>query len=86
MIGAAYNFKLEDDKKDSKYMMSVAIPGFSSSVFGFTSGFAFTALFCIVVLFSGVASDNISRRLVLGIAAVLWSSTSILTAMSKSVF
>ena len=66
--------------------MSIAIPGFSKSVFAFASGFAFTAFFSFVVLFSGVASDNCSRRLLLGIAGILWSSTSILTGFSKTVF
>ena len=86
MIGAAYNFKLPDGVEDPKYMMSIAIPGFTNAVYGAASGFAFTAFFSIVVLFSGVASDNCSRRMLLGIAGILWSATSITTAFSKTVF
>ena len=84
MIGTAYNYK--DPNDDPKYMISEDIPGFTKSIFGFASGFAFTALFSIMVLFSGVASDNCSRRLILGIAGILWSLTSITTGFSKTVF
>ena len=84
MIGTAYNYK-DDGQNNPKYMMSIDIPGFSKSIFGFASGFAFTAFFSIVVLFSGVASDNCSRRMLLGVAGILWSATSITTAFSKTV-
>ena len=52
MIGTAYNYK--DPNLDPKYMISEDIPGFSKAIFGFASGFAFTALFSLMVLFSGV--------------------------------
>ena len=83
MIGTAYNYK--DPNEDPKYMISIAIPGFSKGIFGIASGFAFTALFSIMVLFSGVASDNCSRRLILGVAGILWSITSITTGFSETV-
>ena len=67
-------------------MMSIAIPGFTKSIFGFVAGFAFTLFFSVIVLISGVASDNCSRRCLLGIAGILWSATSITTAFSKTVF
>ena len=80
MIGTAYNYK--DGNDDPKYEISKDIPGFTQSIFGFASGFAFTALFSTMVLFSGLASDNCSRRLILGIAGILWSLTSITTGFS----
>ena len=65
--------------------MSIDIPGFTKSIYGIASGFAFTAFFSVVVLFSGVASDNCSRRLLLGVAGILWSFTSITTSFSVNV-
>ena len=41
-------------------------------------------LFSITVLFSGVLADNFSRRIILGLAAMLWSMTSITTAFSNT--
>jgi len=83
MISTAYNFKLPDNEKDPYYMMSVAIPNFSESRYGLLSGVLFTSLFSVTVLFSGVLSDNCSRRLLLACAAVLWSLTSITTSISQ---
>ena len=85
MISAAWNYKVDDDgTKDPFYMMSVDIPGFSSSKYGLLSGVLFTCFFSITVLFSGVASDNCSRRLLLAFAAMLWSVTSLTTAVSQN--
>ena len=64
--------------------MSLAIPGFTSSKYGLLSGVLFTSLFSVTVLFSGVMSDNCSRRLLLAFAAMLWSLTSLTTAISKT--
>ena len=69
---------------DPFYMMSVDIPGFTPSKYGLVSGVMFTSLFSIMVLFSGVASDNCSRRLLLSFAAMLWSVTSLTTAISQN--
>ena len=83
MISTAYNYKLDDeDEKDPYYMMSVDIPGFTSSKYGLIAGALFTSLFSVTVLFSGVLSDNFSRRLILAFAAMLWSATSLTTAIS----
>mmetsp|Transcript_12361 Transcript_12361/g.15770 ORF Transcript_12361/g.15770 Transcript_12361/m.15770 type:complete len:386 (+) Transcript_12361:71-1228(+) len=84
LIATAYQYKLPDDKEDPYYMMSVAIPNFSKSRYGLLSGALFTSLFSITVLFSGVLSDNCSRRLLLSFAAVLWSITSLTTAISDT--
>ena len=86
MFGSAYNFKLDDGVQDPEYMMSVAIPGFTKEEYGFISGFAFTLVFVISVLISGVVADNLSRRLVFGTAAILWSVTSITTGFSTTLF
>ena len=84
MIGTAYNYK--DPDLDPKYMIKEDIPGFTKSIFSLASGFAFTALFSLFVLFSGIASDNCSRRLILAIAGVLWSLTSITTGFSTNIY
>lgn len=85
MISAAYNYTVpEGEPDDPYYEMAVDIPGFTSSKYGLLSGVLFTSLFSITVLFSGVASDNFSRKLILAFAAVLWSITSLTTSVSKT--
>lgn len=74
----------DDEADDPYYMISVDIPGFTDSKYGLLSGVLFTSLFSVTVLFSGVASDNCSRRLLLAFAAMLWSVTSLTTAISKT--
>ena len=84
MISAAYNYTMPDHEPDDPfYMMSVDIPDFSPNKYGLLSGVMFTSLFSITVLFSGVLSDNCSRRLLLAFAAMLWSVTSLTTAISQ---
>ena len=83
MISTAYNYTMPDGEADDPfYMMSVDIPDFSASRYGLVSGAMFTSLFSLTVLFSGVLSDNCSRRLLLAFAAMLWSVTSLTTAIS----
>jgi hypothetical protein len=83
MISAAYNYTMpKGEDPDPFYMMKIDIPDFTTSKYGLLSGVMFTSLFSVTVLFSGVASDNCSRRLLLGFAAMLWSSTSLTTAIS----
>ena len=85
MISAAYNYTMKDGEADDPfYMMSVDIPGFAPNKYGLLSGVMFTSLFSITVLFSGVLSDNCSRRLLLAFAAMLWSVTSLTTAISQT--
>ena len=85
MISSAYNYSMPDgEAADPYYMISVDIPGFDTSKYGLLSGVMFTSLFSVTVLFSGVASDNCSRRLLLAFAAMLWSVTSLTTAISKT--
>ena len=83
MISTAYNYTMpEGEPDDPYYMMSIAIPNFTPSRYGLLSGVMFTSLFSVTVLFSGVLSDNYSRRLLLAFAAMLWSVTSLTTAIS----
>ena len=83
MISAAYNYTMpEGEADDPHYMMSIDIPNFTDNKYGLLSGVMFTSLFSVTVLFSGVLSDNCSRRLLLSFAAMLWSVTSITTAVS----
>jgi len=65
-------------------MMSVDIPDFTQSRYGLLAGALFTSLFSVTVLFSGVLSDNCSRRLLLAFSAILWSCTSLTTAVSQT--
>ena len=83
MISAAYNYTMPNGEPDDPhYMMSIDIPNFTPSRYGLLSGVMFTSLFSVTVLFSGVLSDNFSRRILLAVAAVLWSVTSLTTAIS----
>ena len=85
MISTAYNYKMpKGEDPDPFYMISVDIPDFTESKYGLVSGVLFTSLFSVTVLFSGVASDNCSRRLLLAFAAMLWSVTSLTTAISET--
>ena len=86
LIGAAYNFKLEDGVQDPYYMISVAIPGFTQEEFGFISGFAYTSVFVSTVFIAGIIADNCQRRLIFGLVVMLWSATCITTAMSTTLF
>lgn len=83
MISTAYNYTMPDHEADDPfYMMAIDIPDFTPSKYGLLSGVLFTSLFSVTVLFSGVMSDNCSRRLLLAFAAMLWSVTSLTTAVS----
>lgn len=85
MISTAYNYTMPNHEPDDPfYMMSVDIPNFDPSKYGLVSGVMFTSLFSVTVLFSGVLSDNCSRRLLLSFAAMLWSVTSLTTAVSQN--
>ena len=85
MISAAYNYTMpKGEADDPYYMMSVAIPNFTAGKYGLVSGVLFTSLFSVTVLFSGVLSDNCSRRLLLGFAAIFWSVTCLTTAISQN--
>ena len=85
MISTAYNYTMPDGEPDDPYyLMKLDIPGFTSSKYGLLSGVLFTSLFSVTVLFSGVMSDNCSRRLLLAFAAMLWSVTSLTTAISQT--
>jgi hypothetical protein len=86
LIGATYNFKLDDGVQDPYYMISAAIPGFTQEEFGFISGFAYTSVFVCTVFVAGIVADNCQRRLIVGLAVMLWSACSITTALSTTLF
>ena len=67
-------------------MISAAIPGFTQEEFGFISGFAYTSVFVSTVFVAGIIADNCQRRLILGLAVMLWSACSITTALSTTLF
>ena len=67
-------------------MISVAIPGFTQEEFGFISGFAYTSVFVCTVFVAGVIADNCQRRLIFGLAVMLWSACSITTALSTELW
>ena len=82
MIASAYDFKYTGDGDKSKYMIKEAIPDFTQTKYGILSGAVFTIFFSVTVLFSGILADNMSRRLLLSTAGVLWSCTCLTTAIS----
>jgi len=84
MIGSAYDYEYKGSGDINKYEISKAIPNFTQTKFGFLSGAVFTIFFSVTVLFSGVLSDNMSRRLLLSIASICWSLTCITTAFSQT--
>ena len=86
MIGSTYDFEYTGDEDPTKYEIKEDIPGFTQTKFGILSGAVFTIFFSITVLFSGVLADNMSRRLLLSIAAILWSLTSLTTSISETFF
>lgn len=69
---------------DPKYEIRVAITGFDSAKYGIVAGPLFALIFGTLVLFTGNLADNFTRRYLLGLAAVLWSLTSLGTAFSTS--
>ena len=86
LIGSTYNYVYEGDGDPNKYQISTDIPGFTKNKFGLLSGAMFTIFFSITVLFAGVLADNMSRRILMSTAAILWSLTSITTSISKTFF
>ena len=85
MISTAYYFIPNDDHSDpQKYEITAAIPHFTDARYGYVAGPLFYLCFGTLVLFTGSFADNFSRRYLLGIAAVLWSLTSLGMAFSST--
>ena len=83
MIGTAYYYQKDGYDTDPKYEMSIAIPNFGPTKYGILAGPAFTVLFSSCVLFTGILSDNLTRRYLLGVPALLWSVCTLLTAFAE---
>ena len=60
--------------------MGDAIPGFGESKYSLVSGPVFNTSFAIMVLFTGSFADSKSRKVLLTIASITWSLTSLSTA------
>jgi MFS family permease len=64
--------------------MKYAIPNFDYRKYSYLAGATFTVFFATAVLFTGILADNMSRKLLLCISAVLWSLTSIGTSFCNT--
>ena len=64
--------------------MRFAFPDFTTAKYSYLAGATFTVFFATAVLFTGVLADNMSRKYLLCLAAILWSLTSIGTAFCKT--
>lgn len=82
VISSVYLFKEDGLEDDPYYNMKAAIPGMDDSRYGLVAGPAFTIFYAIFVLFTGVLSDNFNRKILLTVASILWSFTSISIALS----
>jgi MFS family permease len=84
VIGPAYYFEAEGKTDDPKYSLRAAIPNFTDAKYGILAGPTFTLVYATLILFTGLASDKYSRRLLFSIAGILWSLTSIGTSVSHT--
>lgn len=64
--------------------MKYAIPNFGTDKYSYLAGATFTVFFATAVLFTGILADNMSRKLLLCLAAIMWSCTSIGTSFCKT--
>jgi MFS family permease len=83
IISVAYFIPPRPDP-DPFYEIRYAIPDFSLKKYSYLAGATFTVFFATAVLFTGVLADNMSRKVLLCVAAILWSLTSIGTAFCKT--
>lgn len=60
----------------------MSIPDFTDAKYGYVAGPFFYLIFGTMVLFTGSFADNYSRKILLGAAAILWSCTTLGTALS----
>lgn len=84
IIATAYQIKAPtDEPPDPKYEMRYAIPNFTTEKYAYLAGATFTIFFATAVLFTGMLADNMSRKILLCLAAILWSFTSIGTSFCQ---
>lgn len=85
IIAVAYQIKpAPGEEPDPKYQLRYAIPNFGEAKYSYLAGATFTVFFATAVLFTGVLADNMSRKWLLCLAAILWSCTSIGTSFCKT--
>mmetsp|Transcript_20859 Transcript_20859/g.14982 ORF Transcript_20859/g.14982 Transcript_20859/m.14982 type:complete len:248 (-) Transcript_20859:1209-1952(-) len=83
-ISTAYNFEYKDAQTDPYYCLKAAIPNFTNSKYSILAGPAFTVLFAVLVLFTGIATDNFNRKVQLTIACILWSLCTALSGLADT--
>ena len=64
--------------------MRYAFQNFTTEKYSLLAGATYTVFFAIAVLFVGILADNISRKLLLTLAAIAWSLTSIGTSFAQT--
>jgi MFS family permease len=64
--------------------MSVAIDNFNDFRYGLVAGPVFTIIFATLNLFTGALADKVSRKMLLSVAAICWSITSLGTAFTHT--
>jgi len=64
--------------------MRYAIQNFTTEKYSLLAGATFTVFFATAVLFTGILADNMSRKLLLTLAAIAWSFTSIGTSFAQN--
>jgi MFS family permease len=73
----------EPGKDGSYYRIGEEYPNFSK-YYGQLSGPYFTLMYAILGIFGGALSDRVNRKLILGVACVLWSLTTLLSGIIDS--
>jgi len=68
-LGAAYSYT---GSLDAKYNLKTAT-GITDSQYSILAGPAFTALYAVLLLFTGFIADKVNRKVMLGIACIGWS-------------
>jgi MFS family permease len=76
--------KDEEYENDEDYAIQKSYPELTSDVYGLLSGLAFTLPLSVCGIFAGVLSDKINRRILMGIACILWSTCTLLTGLINS--
>lgn len=84
VIGSAYYFDDPDvlPADTAKYNIGVAIPGLNDFKYAIISGPAFNLSFAVLILFAGPLVDIYKRIILISIANVLWSFSSVATGFT----
>ena len=57
-----------------------------TEVYGLLAGAAFTLSFSVFGIFGGILSDKFNRKVLMSLACILWSTTSLLTGLVDSFY